>query len=175
MTMIEKRSNIEERYKVNLMKEQEWIRGRMRGDKFFSGLTTPQQEYAHAGRTYVVWTLCNGQPIFKALLRVQGFSLTFEYGLKIVFQVATPDRDTFHLEVSHQPKRLADFPLYLWVPAYCDLRYVPMNPIDPQGACLLSTVFVARAEERYRVRQEEGKTYFSAVKDFNEFWPAFAI
>lgn len=170
-------STLEEVRANEISREREILSYRMSRDPYFSHLRCIQRDHTHIGRMFVLWEVHDGEPRIRALLRTRDFELNTHSGLQIAFQVVEPGRDQpYGFTINSYPRRLGTLPLYLWMPLYNQVRFLPVNPANPTGSSLLAMTLMSKTEsggaEGFRL---EGQTYFTPAAKFNEIWPAFAI
>lgn len=158
-----------------LAREKGWVARRTAGDQAFAALKCTHRDYAYVGRRFIAWTVKDGEPRISAVFRTTDFDLTAR-GLAIIFKVAIPGyRGEGVFRVEAQPTKVPGFDFFLWIPAFCDVHYVPFNYDDPASQWRVSLSLVAKTASRPDLPPEEGKTYFASKADFNKYWPEHAL
>ncbi len=156
----------------NLVQERRWLSRRVAGDAVFAGLLNTRRGHVYFGEYFVYWSVVGGQPAMKALMRVDNIHLG-ESGLSVRLGVVRPGQEeveTFFF--GHQPLKVSGLDLYLWLPAFAEVRYTPMDYSNPESKFHVSVPIVIRSLNRSDEGQDEGCSYFASKSEFVALWPA---
>lgn len=162
------------RAQAQLHQEKVWVRRRMAGDQAFDSLKYTHRDYVCVNRSFVVWTIVDGKPVIKAALHTDSIELTAK-GLAVKFVIVRPGAHGLgRFFAMPQPAKVEDLDLFMWIPAFCDLHYIPFNYSDPESPWRISVSIMVKSQGRPDKGQEEGCSYFASKKDFVKYWPEFA-
>jgi hypothetical protein len=157
-----------------LHQERVWLRRRTQGDELFEKLGCTHATYAYEGRRFVAWTVVDGKPRIEALFRADAIKLTAG-GLAVTFDVQRPGHGLGRFTATAQPEKVPGLDLFLWMPAFGDIHYVPFKWSDEHSPWRVSVSFVAKTGNRPDVGAVEGGRYFATAKEFASYWPEHAI
>lgn len=157
-----------------LQQERVWLRRRMQGDELFGQLACTHATYTYVGRRFVAWTVAEGKPRIEAVFRTSQINLT-DAGLSVTFDVHRPGHGIGRVVASAHPEKVPGLDLFLWMPAFGDVHYVPFKWSDEFSPWRVSVSFVAKTANRPDVGAVEGGRYFATVKEFASYWPEHVI
>jgi len=122
--------------------------------------------FAHEGMTFVLYQITNGAPHLLDLLRVDEVGVSFSAGLAVTFASAqTGNRYTANgLEREVLPG------IFLWTPAFAEVRFAPMKYDLPGASRRLSVPLCAKMRSRFDTPRE-GHRYIATMKEFCHSWP----
>lgn len=144
-------------------------------EPLFSRLPRNRRHRAHEGRVFVFWERQADQPVIRALFRVDSFSLTPTQGPRVHMTVSTPSR-VYEIDVGCRPQvAVAGLPIYLWMQAQTELRFIPVNSKDPESRRILHVPFMSRTSGHPDHDVADGDSYFDPVADFSKRWPKHAF
>ncbi len=147
-----------------------WTNEVMKGDKLFLSLANTRRDHAYVGRHFVAWTMVDGGPVINTLFEIQRVGIS-EHGLNVTVGIARPNVDGIeHIRITTHPTKVPHLDLYLWLPAFAEVRYIPINPEDPsRRRCSLPMLIKHRHRPDHA--QHEGYPYFASKGDFLALWP----
>jgi hypothetical protein len=115
--------------------------------------------------TLVLWTYTAAGPQLGKVLQVTGVALSFRQGVMIELT----DSDGAHYTINAEPRQHLPG-VFLWTPAFSEVRFVPRQFETPDGPWHLTLALCLKTRSRSD-QPVEGHTYLSPMKEFNDTWP----
>ena len=137
-----------------------WLNARMAGNPAWRVSMPPaRQMVVSERRAFVVWKLENGRPHIIDILRADKVDVSFTAGLSLVLVSSTSGAPVI---VSAYPREAVPG-VFLWVPPFADVRFVPTVFQDPGSTWRLTVPMC--------VRPTGDKYQISTSKEFRDQWP----
>lgn len=146
--------------------ERAWLAEKM-SDPLWAAYTSTHRLYAAVGRSYVLWTVHNGRPAVVEIFTCVGFSLHSEKGMQITFKSHYDPMQ--HLAIGPTPLKVHD--VFVWTPAFCDVRYVPITFTKADSPKRLTVPFCIKMAHRTDKPMHEGCTYMLDLVTFKHQFP----
>lgn len=146
--------------------EQAWVDYLMGQSIDWHLFRSTHKMYLYEGKVLVVWKHVNGQPCVKGLLRVRSVDLSFTVGLRLELQ---DTKTGYAFWIDAQPKEALPG-IFLWTPAFCDVRFTPMRYDLPDSTRRLTIPMCCKTRSRSD-RPQEGHSYILPLKEFSQLWP----
>lgn len=152
--------------------ERGWTKELMKDDPLFNRLANVRRDHANLGRMFLAWTVVNGKPQIEALFKVDRFGLSGE-GMNMTIAMATAAGKSSNLfRIRHLPVKVPGLDLYLWLPNFGEVRYVPTDHKDPHSHFFCSVPLLVKYQHPPGLSQVEERLYFASKNDFATLWPA---
>jgi hypothetical protein len=125
--------------------------------------------FVEEGTELVVWNHMPNGPQVVQVAKVTKVGLSFHSGLLI----GLTDAAGAYYTVKAYPREALPG-VFLWTPAFSDVRFAPRKFADPDSPRVLSLALCAKMRSRFD-RPVEGHRYVSTMKEFRAVWPTTPI
>ncbi len=146
--------------------EQLWNDQVMSANPDWRSFRSTHRKYVSPGNSQVVWDLVGGVAVIHRTLRMVDFELTAKRGLAVT---GTSNLGEAFI-IRHTPVEIVAG-VFMWVPAFCDFRYVPPVFSDLSSGRRLTVPMCVKTALNPETTLVEGTRYVSDLRDFRKNWP----
>ncbi len=151
--------------------EKSWLELQMADDALWRRLRVVHRNYVLPSSRFVVWAVEQNRPVILQTWQVHSFAL-HQRGLSIVLQDA--DLPGRLQDLSHDPVQLPGHDIFLWIPAFSEVRFTGKLFADPLRDRRVSMPLMSRQAARPdQLITAPGTRFFSSQKDFLKYWPSY--
>ncbi len=152
--------------------ELEWLAAAMVGNKQWASNRSTHRVYVHEGSEIVVWSSNDGHtPSPKAIYRVVGLEMTATRGITIGLK----SPECALQVVTGKPHTLLGTDVFLWVPAFSDVRFTPRPFGDPESIRRLSVPICLKAPTNPLSIIKPDTMYVTERREFIKQWPGVSL
>ena len=145
--------------------EQSWLDYKLSGSIDWNTFRSTHKLHLAEKKTLVVWDFIDGAPRVHSILRLQEVKLGFGSGLTLGLEAD----DSTRYSVTATPQQLLPG-VFLWTPAFCDIRFAPMRYDTPDSTYRLTLPMMCKTRSRAD-RPQEGHRYILTMGEFAKQWP----
>ncbi len=155
--------------------ENSWANDLMQGNQAWFDLHSVHRLHGTVGSEFIIWRYTNvGEPQVMQTLRINQITADDAFGLEM--WVGRHFEDSSSFAVGHNPRQHPDFKLFLWIPAFADIRYAPKEFKDGGRAPRqLRIPFCAKVVSNSSIKLVHNGVYIHTVKEFKNLWPTVSI
>lgn len=136
----------------------------------FQGLRHGSRMFVYPDKLLIAWSLDAGLHdgvTIHNVYRVTGIDCDFLEGIRLVL---CDQQDQRHL-ISHVPIRLPGLDVFLWMPAFNEVRFTPKDWFKPMRPTQFRVGLNFKQTRSLAGGPEEGCHYFSELVDFRRRFP----
>jgi hypothetical protein len=145
--------------------ERTWTDHRMAHSINWNLYRSTHLHYLKENKELLVWELTSGEPKVLHVLKVISVGLTFASGLFATLQ----DGQGRNYTVGATPREIISG-VFLWAPAFSELRYTPTKYAEPGLERHLTFPMCSKTLSRADA-PVEGHRYVSTIREFCRAWP----
>lgn len=148
--------------------EKNWTATLMEGTRQWLSNRSSHRIYVFEGDELVVWSTPDGQrPIVDHTLTVSSIGLTSTTG--IVIRVVSREK-SIALVAGYLPQQVPDTDVFLWVPAFSDVRFAPRRFDEPLSPRRLTVPLCIKSPTNHLTDMKLNTFYVTERRDFVRQW-----
>ena len=156
----------------NAIREASWLLELMKDNPLWQKRESKHLLYAQPDREFVAWSVRQGQAQIDDVLSIHAAELSLSEGITLVLA----GQSGFTTLVRHQPTLVPSLGIFVWVPAFTDLRFTPADyALGGASKRTLSVPFFVKVASNPHKHLVEGGDYFSTMQEFKQLWPDYPV
>lgn len=128
---------------------------------------------ARDNSTYIIWEVVDGSPLVRDYATVVDMVASFKQGLCVKLCLSSDPQviNTKHFEVSHAPVQLNNYPLFMWIPFFNEMRFASYFWSNPQAARELQFSLCVKQQSDSETVLVNGEFHVTLLSKFQKQWP----